>query len=545
MNNHGVIGWDVGGVNTKVARVKSGAVLHARSHPFEIQHDPRALTPLLRSLASAVGGSAGDRHAVTMTAELSQMFRTKREGVAFILDAVVAAFPSADVQVHAVDGRFLSPAQAANEPLAVAASNWAATASIVAVEHPDAILIDIGTTTTDIIPIARGRVAARGTTDPERLASGELLYTGALRTPIEAITQRVPLGTTTAGVSAESFALIGDVHVWRGDLAPDDYSVTPPDGRPASREFAGERIARLVCADSDLLDDRAISAIADAVADAQVELTRRAITRIHERHHTLHSAVVTGLGSFIAARAARRVGLSVLQLADALGPDGSRCAPAAAVALLLERQQLGATLAPHVPAPNDSVARTGRIDTVFKVGGSLLAYPGLLESTLAAIVEESIDSRVAIVPGGGPFADAVRDADRRIRLADETAHWMAVLAMDQHAHLLAGMRAELALAASERDVESTIASGRIPVIVPYRWLRDADPLPHSWDVTSDSISAWLASALSANQLVLVKPPGATGDDAVDAYFSHALSPRLRWSIVLAPLLPRERERVRS
>jgi len=266
MNHHGVIGWDIGGVNTKVARVQSGTVLHARSHPFEIQRDPRALTPLLRSLANAVAAASDDRHAVTMTAELSQMFRTKREGVAFVLDALVTAFPSADVHVYAVDGRFLSPTQAANEPLAVAASNWAATANIVAVEHPDAILIDIGTTTTDIIPIVGGGVAALGTTDPARLASGELVYTGALRTPVEAITQRVPLGTSRAGVSAESFALIGDIHVWRGDLAPEDYSVTAPDDRPASREFVGERIARVVCADREMLDERAISAIADAVA---------------------------------------------------------------------------------------------------------------------------------------------------------------------------------------------------------------------------------------------------------------------------------------
>ena len=75
---------------------------------------------------------------------------------------------------------------------------------------------------------------------------------------------------------------------------------------------------------------------------------------------------------------------------------------------------------------------------------------------------------VAIVPGGGTFADAVRDTDHRLHLADDTAHWMAVLAMDQYAHLLAGMRTELTLVASERDVELAIASGRIPVVAPYR-----------------------------------------------------------------------------
>jgi len=544
-----VIGWDIGGVNTKVARVENGALLHARSHPYEIQQDPLALAPLLRALANAVGVSADDHHAVTMTAELSQMFRTKRDGVAFVVDAMTRAFPSASLHVFTVDGRFLSPADALNEPLAVAASNWAATASIVALDHPNALLIDIGTTTTDIIPIVHARPAALGTTDPARLASGELVYAGALRTPVEAIVQHVPLGASLAGVSAESFALIGDVHVWRGDLAPDDYSVAAPDERPASREFAGERIARVVCADREMLDDRAISAIADAVADAQVDLIGRAIARVRERHTTLRTAVVTGLGAFIATRAARQAGLSVIQLADALGTDGARCAPAAAVALLLERYERGATVAGADAKPNDSTAAAdaaaGSVESVFKVGGSLLAYPELLVSTLAAIVDESVNARVAIVPGGGPFADAVRDADRRFHLDDGSAHWMAVLAMDQYAHMLAGMRTELTIATSEREVESAIASGRIPVIAPYRWLRDTDPLPHTWDVTSDSISAWIASALGAKHLVLVKPPGAAGEDALDSYFARAVAPGLRWSIAAAPLSRRERELARS
>ena len=576
MGQPGVIGWDIGGVNTKVALVRAGAVLAARSHPYEIQRDPLALTPLLRSLASAVGATGDDRHAVTMTAELSQMFRTKREGVAFVLDAVTKAFPPANVHVFTVDGRFLSATDALNEPLAVAASNWAATANIVAFDHPDAILIDIGTTTTDIIPIVRGHVAALGTTDPARLASGELVYTGALRTPVEAVAQRVPFGSSFASVSAESFALIGDVHVWRGDLASEDYSVTAPDGRPDSREFAGERIARVVCADREMLDDQAISAIADAVADAQVDLICRAVNQVRERHPTLQTAVVTGLGSFLATRAARQAGLSIIKLEDALGADGSRCAPAAAVALLAgchpERSEgsqssrlsraearekrgpsAGRIAIPRLTArddtsrgpsePNESTTRTGQVDTVFKIGGSLLAHRELLESTLAAIVEESTRARVAIVPGGGSFADAVRDADRRFDLADDTAHWMAILAMDQYAHLLAGLRGELALAFSVRDVHSTIASGRIPIIAPSRWLREADPLPHSWDVTGDSISAWFASTLGATQLVLVKPPGTTADDAVDPYFSRALPATLKWSIAAAPLSPRVLEHV--
>lgn len=533
MNEQSVIGWDIGGVNTKVARVQGGTVLAARSHPYEIQRDPTALTPLLTSLAKQVGASPDDRHAVTMTAELSQIFRAKRDGVAFVLDAVVAAFPTSHVHVYAVDGRFLSTADARREPLAVAASNWAATAGIVAIDHPDAILIDIGTTTTDIIPIVTGAVVAVGTTDPARLASGELVYTGALRTPVEAITQRVPLGTSLAGVSAESFALVGDVHVWRGDLTSDDYSVKAPDGRATSRDFAGERIARVVCADRDMLDDTAISVIADAVADAQVALICSAIAHVRRRNPLLIRAVVTGLGAFIASRAAQRAGLGVVELADTIGTDAARCAPAAAVALLLDQHDSARPPArTHADSePNDI---GGGVDVVVKVGGGILAYPALLDATLASIVDLASESRVAIVPGGGPFADTVREADRQVGLPDASAHWMAILAMDQYAHLLASRQSDLALAHTPSEVDTIITSGRVPVIAPFRWLRDADPLPHSWDVTSDSISAWIASALGATRLVLVKPPGADVDDAVDAYFARALRPGLSCSIVTDP-----------
>jgi probable H4MPT-linked C1 transfer pathway protein len=338
MSEGGVIGWDVGGVNTKVARVRGGTVIAVHGRPYEVQRDPGALTALLRELAASVGGTSSDRHALTMTAELSQMFRTKREGVAFVLDAIEAAFPTSDVCVFTTVGRFVSIAGARAEPQAVAAANWTATARMVATLYPDAILIDVGTTSTDIIPVVGGRVMAKGLTDPARLASGELVYTGALRTPVEAIVSHVPLYGGLATVSAEGFALVGDVHLWRGDLAADDYSVTAPDGRAASREFAGERIARVVCADRELLDDAGVSVIADAVADEQRRRVVAAIRRVLDRHPRIRTAVVTGLGAFIARGAAEAAGMDVIDLARSLGSAAARCAPAAAVALLLDTE---------------------------------------------------------------------------------------------------------------------------------------------------------------------------------------------------------------
>lgn len=334
-----MLGWDIGGVNTKVAVLRSGRLGEVRSglEPYELQRDPSALAPTLVRLACRLEPDPISAHAVTMTAELSQLFRSKREGVDFVLDALERAFPGAPIAVYTVGGSFLTPAEARLRPLEVAASNWAATGALVASFEPDAILIDIGTTTTDIIPIAGGTVRALGLTDPERLRSGELVYTGALRTPGEALVEQVPIPGGHAGVSAEGFALIGDALLWLGRLGTDAYTTPTPDGRPASREFAGERLARLVCADREMLDEAAIDGIALALAEAQLARVVGGLERVRRRWPSITFAVVTGLGEFIAAEAAARAGLTVVTLRDRLG-EAAVTAPAAAVAWLLSRQ---------------------------------------------------------------------------------------------------------------------------------------------------------------------------------------------------------------
>jgi probable H4MPT-linked C1 transfer pathway protein len=329
----------VGGVNTKAASVVGDVPFRTMVEPFEMQRTAERLPSLLCDIAARLDATPVTQHAVTMTAELSQFFRTKRDGVAFVLDAFRAVAPAAQVHVFGTDGRFHSPAEACRLPLLVGASNWTATAQLVAAEVPEAILIDMGTTTTDVIPIAGGVVCAVGRTDPDRLASGELVYTGALRTPVEAIVSRVPFGGGSARVAAEGFALIGDVHLWLGRLDPADYTVSSPDGRPATREFARERLARIVCADREMLDDAAIDTIARSVAEAQVQSVADGIADVRARHPAIEIAVTAGLGEQIAAEAARRAGLRVLRLADRLGTEAARAAPAAAVALLLAHER--------------------------------------------------------------------------------------------------------------------------------------------------------------------------------------------------------------
>ena len=175
------------------------------------------------------------------------------------------------------------------------------------------------------------------------------------------------------------------------------------------------------------------------------------------------------------------------------------------------------------------------IELVIKVGGSLLAHEGRLAAVLAAIGAAARTRRTLIVPGGGPFADAVRDLDRRIGLSDDAAHWMAVLAMDQYAHVLVDKLPNSASVSSRDEITAALDAGRVPVLAPAQWLRDADPLPHSWDVTSDSIAAWVAGEVRAGQLILVKPPGATGT-LVDSYFTRALPAGVAVSTIAADRL---------
>src|SRR5690606_15552356 len=132
-------------------------------------------------------------------------------------------------------------------------------------------------------------------------------------------------------------------------------------------------------------------------------------------------------------------------------------------------------------------------EAVIKVGGSLANDPGLprLLETLADLA--AAGRRLVVIPGGGPFADAVRAACAAHDPGPGAAHWMAILAMDQYAHLLAACTPGAALVVEPEEIAGVLAAGRTAVLAPYAWLRAADPLPHGWDVTSDSIAAWVAA----------------------------------------------------
>ncbi len=334
-----VIGWDIGAANIKAAHVlREGGRTSVTTvgRAFELWKNPTALAGVLRGVAGDLPDA--DATAVTMTAELSDVFRTKREGVAVILDTV-GAVARGRLAVFTTDGLFVSDAEARARPLAVAASNWMATAVLVARHIPAALLVDIGTTTTDVVPIQGRRVISAGRTDPERLRAGELVYTGAVRTNVAAIVPRVPLWGGECPVAAEYFAVSGDVHLLLGDLDPAGYTGSTPDGRPADSAYAAERLARVVCADVEMLSRAEIVAIARAVAGAQVGQVAAAMARVASRMTGPVEVIATGLGSFLAHRAAARAGLASRDLNDVLHVDVGWAAPAAAIAWLMADMQ--------------------------------------------------------------------------------------------------------------------------------------------------------------------------------------------------------------
>ncbi len=335
MHNRRVLGWDIGGANVKAALAVGESVVVA-SRPYSIWENPKGLCGVLSEIAAELGPA----HAVgvTMTAELADCFPTKEEGVAFVLDALQATFPRSPIQVFTVDGVFCSVAEAQRTPLTVASANWAATARLLAVGGHEALLVDAGTTTTDIIPIAGGAVAALGRTDPERLTSGELVYTGAVRTPLCAIAHTVPFRGRRCRVAAELFAQAADVHLWLGNLAERDYTGRTPDGRGKSRAESGVRLARLICADPTLVAEQEITQIAEHLAMRQARLIAAAISQVRSwlGSKAPRTVLGAGLGSFLAAAAARRARLTYRPLADQFGEAASRAMPAVAVARLLQ-----------------------------------------------------------------------------------------------------------------------------------------------------------------------------------------------------------------
>ncbi|MBV9684637.1 MAG: hypothetical protein JO046_22790 [Solirubrobacterales bacterium] len=332
-----VIGLDVGGANTKAAVVRDDGQVEFASEPFEVWRAPEAMAGVIAAVVRRLDSGRGPV-ALTTTAELADVFADKREGVLYVLDAAEEALPGRRLGVLTTDGELIGLDRARAAPMRCAAANWMATAMLVARSLPDAILLDCGGTTTDVIPIVAGEVAARGRTDLERLLAGELVYTGALRTNLAAVLSHVPIGGEPCPVSSELFAISADAHLLLGNLSPEQCTCTFPDDRGTSPGEVRSRLARVVCADPEQLAPGDLEAIAAAVEDAQIASIAISLGRVAARLPAPVPVVAVGVGAFLARAAAERCGLTIHPGSGSLLAGGAGEVAAAVALSLLGRE---------------------------------------------------------------------------------------------------------------------------------------------------------------------------------------------------------------
>jgi hypothetical protein len=303
--------------------------------------DPKKLAEVLSTLREEVSGKAKlDGVGLTMTAELSDAYQTKREGVDHILACAAQVFADLPVFVLDVDASLVSMDDARSEPLRVAAANWAATGWLVAQLIKTCVIVDVGSTSTSIIPVIDGLVSAAGKTDLEKLTVGELVYTGSLRTNVAAIVKSVPLRDSVARVSSELFVQSGDVHLFLGNITEAEYTTETADGRGKTKREAMARLARVVCADIEMLTEEEIVQIAKYIYNKQVDQVIEGLSQVYSRARSLTTAkipvVVTGLGKdFLAKTAAQRLRVErIIDLSKLMPNDVVMASPAAGVALM-------------------------------------------------------------------------------------------------------------------------------------------------------------------------------------------------------------------
>jgi probable H4MPT-linked C1 transfer pathway protein len=331
-------GWDLGGAHLKAAQVEPGGRL------VTALQIPCRLWLGIDEFAQALGEARqrlqpSRRHGVTMTGELADLFADRAEGVRQLSRAMTRAFPKDDIRFYAGDGGFVV---AADDWQAIASANWHASARFVAARQESALFMDVGSTTTDIVPICGGRIDAVGYTDDERLASEELIYTGATRTPVMVVADSVPFGGGRQRLMAEFFSTMADVHRLTGELPEDADQLPAADGRGKSAEDSARRLARMLGRDLQSASPEDWRRLAVHLAERQRQTLHAAVDRVLSRGGLDDSAplVGAGIGRFLARALAERLCRPYVDFADLVQGEAStrewaaRCAPAAAVAIL-------------------------------------------------------------------------------------------------------------------------------------------------------------------------------------------------------------------
>lgn len=342
MSKISTCGWDIGGAHVKVACLDAdGRVVCVEQFPAPLWQGADVLGQVLVQAARELD-LVGGRHALTMTGELADCFIDRVTGVTSILTQFTAVFPPEQVQVYAGEAGFVETDEVQDFSRRIASANWRATSSWVASQYKSGVLVDIGSTTTDVIPFRSGSAITAGATDFERLRSGELLYTGTVRTPVMALVRRVPYGGQWQPIIAELFATMADVYRLTGDLKPHHDLMDTADGRGKTVEDSARRLARMLGLDFDPkapLEEWV--RLARHISREQIKIINEVLFRIGSGPARL--LVGAGSGRFLVQELARYQGCewvafdAHLEMDDVLRDKASDCAAAVAVAQLARR----------------------------------------------------------------------------------------------------------------------------------------------------------------------------------------------------------------
>jgi probable H4MPT-linked C1 transfer pathway protein len=333
-----VIGWDIGGVHLKAARADDGRITKVAQYASPLRAGTERLLQAFRAAQNDMGRA--DRNVVTMTGELADTFSSRQEGVECL--AALAAQELGGVSIYAGPAGWVGPQEAGAHSADVASANWHACAALIAHKCNNALFIDLGSTTTDIIPIVDGKVAARGYTDSRRLAAGELVYTGLVRGFVMATAARAPLRGVWTSLINENFATMADVHRILGTLPAGVDLMATADGREKTAAASRARLARMLGADAADAADDSWALVARWFAESQLRAIADAAALVLSSGASRPSlpVIAAGIGLSVIAEVARRLGCrystfdELLDVTPDLRTAVCHCAPAAALAAL-------------------------------------------------------------------------------------------------------------------------------------------------------------------------------------------------------------------
>lgn len=342
--NRLIAGWDVGGAHVKLAILNDvGQVLTVAQRLCPLWKGVEYLHATLADLR-AEHDLQYCRHALTMTGELVDCFTSREQGVTAIIQAVCAHFAAERVWVFAGLRGFLPVAQIqAVDCMDIASANWLASLILVAKRQANTLFVDVGSTTTDILLVENHQLKVQGFTDYDRLVSGELVYTGIIRTAVMALAPEAEFNGRHMGLMAEYFATMADVYRLTGDLNEAHDQSDTADGAEKSILASARRLSRLTGYEFNDAELALWCGFAAHLKAIQIQKIRQACVRQMSRLSESQPVTIVGagVGRFLVKSIALELRLDYLDFADVLvesqqkiSTDAADCAPAVAVAFL-------------------------------------------------------------------------------------------------------------------------------------------------------------------------------------------------------------------